>query len=118
MMYLKLGLLIGCLLASSQLVLGEAPLLAQAQSADPAAVQSISNFLISLIRVLTTFAGLIATGFFVVGGLHYITSSGNPIALERAKRTVVFAAFGMVVAMAAFSLSGLFGDLAQKAFGV
>ena len=88
---------------------------AQSATASPA-VTSVNNFLTELIRILSGIAGLIATGFFVIGGLSYITSSGNPLALERAKRTLIFSAFGLVITIAAFSLSGLIADIGQRAF--
>lgn len=41
------------------------------------------------IKVIVGLAGLIATGFFVVVGLGYITSSGNPERLGKSKPTLV-----------------------------
>ena len=45
-----------------------------AASAD---VTKIETFIKSIIQVLVTIAGLVAAGFFVWGGVGYITSSGN-----------------------------------------
>jgi hypothetical protein len=50
-----------------------------AQTADVVKVQS---FIQNIIQVLVTLSGLIAAGFFVWGGLGYITSSGNPESLN------------------------------------
>lgn len=80
-------------------------------------VQQISDFLKSVIQVIASLAGLIATGFFILGGLSYITSSGNPMALAKAKRTLVFAALGLAITIAAFALTGIITNLATKAFG-
>ena len=81
-----------------------------AASAD---ISGVSNFIQAIIGALAGLAGLVATGFFVIGGLSYITSSGNPMALERAKRTILFAAFGLLITIAAFSLSSIIGDLGK-----
>ena len=61
--------------------------------------------------------GLIATGFFVVGGFSYITSSGNPEHLDRAKRTILYSAIGLSVTIAAFVISSIVTSLASNAFG-
>ncbi|HSW91711.1 MAG TPA: TrbC/VirB2 family protein, partial [Candidatus Saccharimonadales bacterium] len=39
-------------------------------------VTQVENFIKSVIKVVAGLAGLVATGFFVVGGFGYITSSG------------------------------------------
>ena len=92
-----------------------APPAALAQTPD--GVTQINNFITSIIKVVASVAGLVATGFFVVGGLGYMTSSGNPIALERSKRTILFAGVGLAITIGAFALSGIIGDLARNAFG-
>jgi len=77
----------------------------------------IDNFIKSIITALTGIAGLIATGFFVLGGFKYITSSGNPQSLEHAKRTIIFSALGLTITIAAFVLSNVVANLATSAFG-
>ena len=85
-----------------------------AQTADVAKVQT---FLQNIIQVLVTLAGLVAAGFFVFGGLKYITSSGSPEAMEGAKRTIVFSAVGLTISLGAFVLSNIVTQLATNAFG-
>jgi hypothetical protein len=80
-------------------------------------VGQIDSFLQSVIQALAGLAGLIATGFFVLGGFRYITSSGNPEHLERAKRTIMFSATGLAITIAAFVLSNIVTGLATSAFG-
>jgi TRAP-type C4-dicarboxylate transport system permease small subunit len=80
-------------------------------------VTQVQNFIRSVIQIIASLAGLIATGFFVVGGFSYITSSGNPEHLDRAKRTILYAAIGLAVTIAAFVISNIVTDLATKAFG-
>lgn len=77
----------------------------------------IDTFIKSVITALTGIAGLIATVFFVIGGFKYITSSGNPHNLEHAKRTIIFSALGLAIAIAAFVLSNIVTSLARSAFG-
>ena len=87
---------------------------AQTPSGD---LTQVNEFIKSLIQTVASLAGLIAAGFFVLGGFSYITSSGNPLALEKAKRTLIYAGFGLVITIGAFTLSGLISNLANQAFG-
>lgn len=80
-------------------------------------VSSLDNFIQSIIQVIAGLAGLVATGFFVVGGFSYITSSGNPEHLDRAKRTIMYSGLGLAITIAAFVLSGIVTTLATSAFG-
>jgi Type IV secretion system pilin len=82
-----------------------------------AGVTNVESFIKSVITVLAGLAGLIATGFFVVGGFSYITSSGNPEHLDRAKRTIMYSAIGLSVVVAAFVISNIVTTLATNAFG-
>ena len=87
---------------------------ANAATAD---VSQISGFIKTVIEALAGLAGLVATGFFVVGGFNYITSSGNPQRLEKAKRTILFSAVGLSITIAAFVLSNIVSGMATNAFG-
>ena len=95
-----------------QLVLTDTAL---AQSA--AGVGQVENFVRSVIQAIAGLAGLIATGFFVVGGFGYITSSGNPENLDRSKRTLLYSGTGLAITIGAFVLSNIVSELASKAFG-
>lgn len=77
----------------------------------------VENFIRSIIQVVAGLAGLVATGFFVIGGFGYITSSGNPEHLEKSKRTLLYSGIGLAITIGAFVLSNIVADLAHKAFG-
>lgn len=91
------------------------PSIALAQSAGD--VGQVESFIRNVIQAVAGLAGLIATGFFVVGGFGYITSSGNPETLERSKRTLIFSGVGLAITIGAFVLSNIVTGLAQGAFG-
>lgn len=80
-------------------------------------VVKTQDFIRNIIKVAAGFAGLIATGFFVVGGFGYITSSGNPEKLDKAKHTLIWSAIGLAIVIAAFVISNIVTDLATSAFG-
>lgn len=80
-------------------------------------VSQVQSFIKSVIQVIAALAGLIATGFFVAGGFTYITSSGNPEQLDKAKRTLTWSALGLAIVIGAFVLSNIVTTLATNAFG-
>lgn len=80
-------------------------------------VTQVENFIRTIIKVLAGLAGLVATGFFVVGGFTYITSSGNPEHLDRAKRTLLWSSIGLAIVIAAFVISNIVTSIATQAFG-
>ncbi len=88
---------------------------ALAQSATD--IGQVESFIRNVIQVIAGLAGLIATGFFVVGGFGYITSSGNPETLEKSKRTLIFSGLGLAITIGAFVLSNIVTTLASNAFG-
>ena len=85
--------------------------------AQSAGVGQVENFIKSIIQILVTLAGITATGFFVWGGFRYITSSGSPEQLEGAKKTILYSALGLAIALGAFVFSSIVSDLATTAFG-
>jgi len=96
---------------------GFTTLLAPPAFAATADVSQVQNFIRSIIQVLAGLAGLVATGFFVIGGFGYITSSGNPEHLDKAKRTLLWSGTGLAIVIAAFVISNIIVQLATNAFG-
>lgn len=80
-------------------------------------VSSIENFIRSVIELVAGLAGLVASGFFVLGGFGYITSSGHPERLDNSKRTITWSAVGLAITIGAFVLSNIVTGLATHAFG-
>lgn len=92
-------------------------ILAEPAFAQTAGVSNVENFIRNVITALAGLAGLVATGFFVIGGFTYITSSGNPEQLDKAKRTLTWSAIGLAIVIAAFVLANIVTSLAKQAFG-
>ena len=92
-------------------------MLTETAFAQTAGVSNIENFIRNIITVLAGLAGLVATGFFVVGGFTYITSSGNPEQLDKAKRTLTWSAIGLAIVIGAFILAQIVTTIATQAFG-
>jgi hypothetical protein len=56
------------------------------------------------ISILMFVAGFVAIGFIIVGGFTYITSSGDPAGIKKAKETIINAIVGLVIAMISFGV--------------
>ncbi len=79
-------------------------------------VGKISAFIEKIIKFMTTLGGVISSGFFAWGGYGYMTSSGSPDALERSKKTIMYAAVGLSITISAFVLSTTVSQMAQDTF--
>lgn len=99
------------------MALGLPLLLAPSAFAASGDVVQVENFIRNIIKVIAGLAGLVATGFFVIGGFGYITSSGNPEHLDRSKRTLLWSGIGLAIVIAAFVISNIITTLATNAFG-
>ena len=104
-------------IAALVIAIGAPFVLAQSAFAADANVAQVQDFIRNVIKVIAGLAGLVATGFFVAGGFTYITSSGNPEQLDKAKRTLTWSAIGLAIVIAAFVLANIVTTLATQAFG-
>lgn len=73
----------------------------------PSEITSYTNSTLSLITAIASAAALF---FLVKGGYLYMSSSGNPNALEGAKRTIKNALTGLVIVLAAGFIVSLFNN--------
>ena len=90
------------------------PQVAYAQTAS-GSVNNIVTFIKSIVGVLVTIGGILSVGFFAWGGIGYMTSSGNPEALERSKKTIIYSAVGLVIVLGSYIFSGIVTQLANSA---
>ena len=71
---------------------------------------SISTFIIRIINIALTVAGLIAVLFLIVGGFRYITSAGNEETAEQAKKIITNSIIGIVVIILSFVIVRVIGN--------
>lgn len=109
---MKKTIFINALIISSLML----PHVAYAQTAS-GNVNQIVTFLKSIVGVLTTVGSVVAVIFFAIGGFSYMTSSGNPEALEKSKKTIIYSAVGLTIVIGAYMLTGIVSQLANSAFG-
>jgi type IV secretory pathway VirB2 component (pilin) len=77
----------------------------------------VQSFIKSIVTTLIGVAGAVAVVFVVIGGFHYITSSGNPEKLDKAKSTLKYAGFGLVIVLAAYTIVDFVAGIAKSSFG-
>ena len=72
-----------------------------------------SGFLLiglAILDDLLRVAALVSVGFVIAGGIKYITSQGEPGAVQQAKGTVLNALVGLVIAMVAATVVAFLGN--------
>lgn len=62
--------------------------------------KTVTNILNGVIAVL----GSVAVIFIVIGGVNYMTSSGDATKVKKARDTILYAAIGLVVSALAFAI--------------
>jgi len=72
-----------------------------------AASHIMQTFIAPVMTGLCIAASLGSTFFLVIGGMHYIGSRGNPENLEQAKKTIKNALIGLVIVLAAATLTAI-----------
>ena len=58
----------------------------------------------SFVAIIFALIGGIALIMIILGGIKFITSEGNPEAVNKAKNTIIYAAIGLAISVAAFSI--------------
>lgn len=61
----------------------------------------------TLIRALLGLSGALALVMFIYGGFLWMTSFGEPAKVEKGKKTLIWAIFGLVVLFTAYSVVSL-----------
>lgn len=60
----------------------------------------VKNILIAIIGV----SGLIAVIFIIIGGVQYMSSSGDPAKTKKAKDTILYACIGLAICALSFAI--------------
>ena len=64
----------------------------------------ISDVIIGIINGVVGILGAVAAIYIVVGAVGYMTSSGDSSKIEKAKKTILYAAIGLVIAVLTFAI--------------
>ena len=63
---------------------------------------NLTGIVISILNIIIGLSGLIAVVFIIIGGIGYMTSAGDAPKLEKAKKTILYAAIGLAICALAF----------------
>ncbi|MDB5163820.1 MAG: rane protein [Candidatus Saccharibacteria bacterium] len=66
-------------------------------SADTAAMNKINGILHSIINIFSLVVGVVSVIMIIIGGLKYITSSGDAGNVSSAQKTIIYALVGLVI---------------------
>lgn len=72
------------------------------EQGDVATLKYLETIFANVISIALAFAAIVLFVMFLVGGFKYLTSGGDPKALEAAKGTLTHAIAGLVVLVLAF----------------
>jgi len=71
----------------------------------------LGSFLSTIITTITVVAGLAFVLYFIVGGLKWITSSGDKSKAEEAKSELTQGAIGLIVVLVSYFIVGIIGGV-------
>lgn len=80
-------------------------------------LRTIVDLIGRIIDILLLSIAVISVLAIIIGGMMYLTSSGNPDNAKRGQKTVVYAVYGIAVAVLSFVLENLVLDVINKLFG-
>jgi uncharacterized membrane protein YwzB len=66
--------------------------------------------LLAIIKLLLTFAGVIAVVMLVLGGYWYMAAGGNEEMSEKGKKTIINFVLGLVVVLLAYTIVTIISD--------
>jgi type IV secretory pathway VirB2 component (pilin) len=75
--------------------------------------KTLEEILIQIKNTLRSLGYIICVIFMIVGGYQMITSSGDPQKFDTGKRTLLFAAIGLIIILAADKIVDLLRSIAQ-----
>jgi hypothetical protein len=83
-----------------------------------AASSAMRSFVTPMVATLCVIASLACTFFLVTGGIQYMSSKGKPENLEHAKRTLKNALIGLILVIAAATLTAILSHAYSSSAGV
>lgn len=78
--------------------------LAAGSTVDAVAGNTLQGDVQKILSAIIGVLGLVAVGVMIVGGVNYMTASGDTAKLEKAKKTILYGLIGLIVAALAFAL--------------
>ena len=64
----------------------------------------LATTIVNILNGIIAFLGVIAVIFIIVGGVGYMTSSGDAGKIKKAKDTILYACIGLIICVLAFAI--------------
>lgn len=64
----------------------------------------LPQIIVGILNAIIFVSGLVATVFVLIGGINYMTSTGDPGKVDKAKKTILYACIGLVITVLAFAI--------------
>lgn len=65
---------------------------------------ALPDIVTGILNAVIAVSGLVAVIFVIIGGVQYMTSTGDAGKVEKAKKTILYALIGLVVSVLAFAI--------------
>ena len=75
-----------------------------AAGCDNSSSNALPTVVQNLLNVVIGITGIIAVIFIIIGGVQYMTSTGDAGKITKAKNTILYAVIGLVVVILAFAI--------------
>lgn len=99
-----LSIIVVALLANIALVSGTGAM--EAPTGVPYTFESVGESVRTIFNVVILVAGIIFVILFLVGGIQYLTASGNEESSGKARKLLLDAIVGLVIVLAAWAIGG------------
>ena len=64
----------------------------------------LSDAIVTILEAVIAISGLVAVTFILIGGINYMTSSGDASKIEKAKKTILYACSGLAICALSFAI--------------
>ena len=71
---------------------------------DAGSVADISDVVVNIVDSVIGILGIVAVVFIVIGGVNYMTSTGDAAKVQKAKNTILYAAIGLIICALSFAI--------------
>lgn len=65
---------------------------------------TLPNVITSILNTIIGISGLVSVAFIIIGGIQYMTSSGDANKTKKAKDTIIYATIGLAICALAFAI--------------
>lgn len=80
-------------------------------------LSKVDNFGKQIVDALRNIATIVAIICITLSGFYYMTSNANPERLDKAKKTLLYAAIGLAIVFAASVFAEIVKSVSQSSFG-